>query len=189
MLHPGGGAAGEGVLVLVGTNPVVSHGYGTTLPDPIRHLRDYRGRGGRVWVLDPRGTETAAHADAHLAGRPGTDAVVRAAIARSVLADVVDGRRPVCASPADLLTLQDVLAPFTVDRAARTAGVDAQALQQLVDEIGAGRGGAGARGDDVRDRYDHVARRRAGRVAALGRPRADRLARPTRWHGLPRRAV
>jgi anaerobic selenocysteine-containing dehydrogenase len=140
MLNPVWDAAGDGVLVLVGTNPVLSHGYGTTLPDPIRHLRDYRGRGGRVWVLDPRRTETAAHADAHLAVRPGTDAVVLAAIARSVLADVVDGRRPVRASPADLLTLQDLLAPFTVERAARTAGVDAHALQQLVDEIGSARG-------------------------------------------------
>jgi anaerobic selenocysteine-containing dehydrogenase len=135
MLNPVWDAAGDGVLVLVGTNPVVSHGYGTTLPDPIRHLRDYRRRGGRVWVLDPRRTETAAHADAHLAVRPGTDAVVLAAIAGAVLADVGDAGRRVRATPEDLAALQEVLAPFTVERAARAAGIDADALQQLIDAV------------------------------------------------------
>ena len=71
MLNPVWDPASAGVLVLVGTNPVVSHGYGTTLPDPIGYLREYRERGGKVWVIDPRRTETAAHADDHLPVRPG----------------------------------------------------------------------------------------------------------------------
>ena len=78
MLNPVWDPASAGVLVLVGTNPVVSHGYGTTLPDPIGYLREYRERGGRVWVIDPRRTETAAHADEHLAVRPGRDVALLA---------------------------------------------------------------------------------------------------------------
>ena len=71
MLSPVWDAAAGGLLLLVGTNPVVSHGYGTTIPDPVRHLRDHRRLGGRLWVIDPRRTETAALADEHLAVRPG----------------------------------------------------------------------------------------------------------------------
>jgi anaerobic selenocysteine-containing dehydrogenase len=54
-----------GLLVLVGHNPVVSHGYGTALPDPVTYLRRFRAGGGTLRVLDPRHTESAASADAH----------------------------------------------------------------------------------------------------------------------------
>ena len=79
MLNPVWDPSVPGLLILVGTNPVVSHGYGTSLPDPIRYLREYRARGGRVWVLDPRRTETAALADAYIPVRPGADVAVLAA--------------------------------------------------------------------------------------------------------------
>ncbi len=60
MMNPLWDPTSPGLLMLVGTNPVVSHGYGTTLPDPINYLREFRAVGGRVWVLDPRRTESAA---------------------------------------------------------------------------------------------------------------------------------
>ena len=48
------------LLVLFGTNPVVSHGHSTGLADPVVRLREIQARGGEVWVVDPRRTETAA---------------------------------------------------------------------------------------------------------------------------------
>ena len=66
MLNPVWDPTVPGLAIFVGTNPVISHGYGTALPDPIRYLREYRARGGRVWVLDPRRTETAALADVYV---------------------------------------------------------------------------------------------------------------------------
>lgn len=79
MLNPVWDPDRPGLLLLIGTNPVVSHGYGTTLPDPVRRLRDFRARGGRVWVVDPRRTESAQLADAHLPVRPGGDVALLAA--------------------------------------------------------------------------------------------------------------
>ena len=90
MLNPVWDPESPGLLLLVGTNPVVSHGYGTAFPDPVRHLRDYRARGGRVWVLDPRRTETAAQADEHVAVRPGSDVAVLAAVAAALLEEGAD---------------------------------------------------------------------------------------------------
>ena len=48
----------KGTGCVVGTNPVVSHGYGTASWIS-RHLRSFRRGGGRIWVLDPRRTESA----------------------------------------------------------------------------------------------------------------------------------
>ena len=53
------------MLILVGTNPVVSHGHGNGIADPVRRLRAQQER-GPVWVIDPRRTETARLADRHL---------------------------------------------------------------------------------------------------------------------------
>lgn len=141
MLNPVWDPTAPGVTVFVGTNPVVSHGYGTALPDPVRRLRDFRAGGGRVWVLDPRSTETAASADAHLAVRPGGDVAVLAALANALLSDGADAQelQDHC-DPGEVAALRVALAPFTIERAARAADVDAAAIERLVDDVRAAPG-------------------------------------------------
>lgn len=77
------------LTLLVGTNPVVSHGHLNALPVPTAALRRLAER-GEVWVLDPRHTETARLATRHLAPRPGTDHAVLAFLVRSLLAEGAD---------------------------------------------------------------------------------------------------
>ena len=153
MANPVWDPTSAGLLVLVGTNPVVSHGYGTTLPDPIRYLREHRGRGGRLWVLDPRRTETAALADEYVDVRPGGDVAVLAWLAREVLAV---GPRPDTVSSEDAQTLAAVLAPFDLDRAAGDADVDPAALVRLRRRR---LGPPGPAGDGVRNGRHHECRR------------------------------
>ncbi|MGZ4757514.1 MAG: molybdopterin-dependent oxidoreductase, partial [Acidimicrobiales bacterium] len=136
MLSPVWDATSGGLLLLVGTNPVVSHGYGTTIPDPVRHLRAHRRLGGRLWVLDPRRTETAALADEHVPVRPGADVAVLAAVARAVLAEGHDPDEVARFCTAeDLDRLRVALAPFTPARAAEVAGVDIEAVERLVADV------------------------------------------------------
>lgn len=136
MLNPVWDPTRPGVLLLLGTNPVVSHGYGTALPDPIRHLREYRRRGGEVWVLDPRHSETAALADEHLTIRPGADVAVLAAVASALLADGADTDEiALRCAPDEIAELREVLAPFTIARAAAAAGVDAALITRMVDAV------------------------------------------------------
>ena len=141
MLSPVWDATAGGLLLLVGTNPVVSHGYGTTIPDPVRHLRAHRRLGGRLWVIDPRHTETAALADEHLAARPGADVVVLAAVASALL---IDGHDPAEVAdfcrPSDIEALRVALAPFTVERAARVADIEVEAVERLIAEVRSCRG-------------------------------------------------
>ena len=67
-------------FLIIGANPVVSNGSLMSAPDMRRRLAEIRARGGRVVVVDPRRTETAALADEHLAIRPGGDALLLAAM-------------------------------------------------------------------------------------------------------------
>ena len=136
MLNPVWDPDKPGLLVLVGTNPVVSHGYGTAFADPIRRIRDYRRRGGEVWVLDPRRTETCAIADEHVPIRPGSDIAVLGAIARALLVHGGDADELAThCEPAAVDRLRDALARFSTERAADAAGVDHSAIVRLVDAV------------------------------------------------------
>ena len=79
------------LAIYLGSNPAVSNGYLTMLPDPQRRIRAFRKRGGKLWVIDPRRTQTAALADRHLAIRPGSDAVLLAWLVRELLSDAGGG--------------------------------------------------------------------------------------------------
>ncbi len=61
-------------LLMLGANPAVSNGSLWMVPKFREKVRDLHARGGSLIVVDPRRTETARLADAHLAIRPGTDA-------------------------------------------------------------------------------------------------------------------
>jgi anaerobic selenocysteine-containing dehydrogenase len=127
---------GAGLLLLVGTNPVVSHGYGTALPDPIARLREFRAAGGRVWVVDPRRTESAALADRHLAVRPGTDHLVLAALVRELLEDGADeSELAAWCAPDDVAALREAVAPFTIPAVAAAAGIAVDGLAALVADV------------------------------------------------------
>ena len=73
------------LLLLFGSNPVVSHGHSNAIPDPVRRLREFQSRDGQIWVIDPRRTETARLADHHLQLRPGTDWLVLGWLVRRLL--------------------------------------------------------------------------------------------------------
>jgi anaerobic selenocysteine-containing dehydrogenase len=74
--------------MLIGSNPVVSHGHTVGLPNPRGAIRDLA-KHAEVWVVDPRYTETARLATHHLAPRPGADYAVLAYLVREVLRDGV----------------------------------------------------------------------------------------------------
>lgn len=132
MVNPSWDPDGGGLLLIVGSNPVVSHGYGTALPDPIRYLRTHRTNGGRLWVVDPRRTETAHQADGHLQVLPGTDVPILATLAASLL----DGVTEIAGCTADdLESLRAVLDGWTVERAAAISDIDIELVEALVRDV------------------------------------------------------
>lgn len=69
-------------FLVLGGNPMASNGSLMTVPDFRKRLKALQARGGKMVVIDPRRSETAAVADAHHFIRPGTDAAFLIAILR-----------------------------------------------------------------------------------------------------------
>ena len=118
-------------LLIIGANPVVSNGSLMSAPDMRRRIDRIRARGGRVVVVDPRRTETAAAADEHLAIRPGADALLLAAMLQVIIAQgwARLGRL------AGRVEHFDALAAFARDlppeRVARRTGIPPTAIRRL----------------------------------------------------------
>ena len=74
-------------LLMLGANPMASNGSLMTTPDFPNRAKAIKQRGGRIVVLDPRRTETAAIATEHHFVRPGGDVVVLLAMLRTILVE------------------------------------------------------------------------------------------------------
>ncbi len=131
----------RGLTLLLGSNPVVSHGHSSGLVDPVTVMRTLAGRGG-LWVADPRRTETARLANGHLAIRPGSDPAVLAFLVGAVLAEGLDDRvylhHRVVAT--DLAVVARVVEPWTLERAAERTGLAPDELTRLLDALRASPG-------------------------------------------------
>ncbi len=118
-------------LLILGANPLVSNGSILTAPGIERRLKDLKLRGGRLVVVDPRRTETAAIADLHLPIRPGGDAFLLAALVHTLaaegrldpgrLAAFTDGRE----------RLAEAVRPFSPEAVAARTGLHAAAIRTL----------------------------------------------------------
>lgn len=123
------------LTIVVGTNPVISHGHTTGFADPVRRLRRLRNQ-GELWVVDPRETETSRLATGHLRPVAGRDHAVVAHLVRQALARHRDDDylRQHCTG-ADVLAA--AVERFTLDNAARWSGVPAAELTRLDDAVAA----------------------------------------------------
>ncbi|MGY0066391.1 molybdopterin oxidoreductase family protein [Streptomyces sp. QTS137] len=124
-------------LLLIGANPLESNGSLCTAPDFPGRLRALRARGGTLTVVDPRRTRTARLADRHIAVRPGTDALLLAAMASVLveerLVDLGD-----CAPHVQGLTeLAHAVRDFTPEAVAPACDVDAGTIRTLARELAA----------------------------------------------------
>ena len=118
------------LVVLIGTNPAVSHGHLNGFPDPIVRLREIARR-GELWVIDPRRTETARLATRHLAPRPGTDYAVLAHLVRELLRDGAD--HDYLRTHADGVDrLREAVEPYDLATAASRSGLPEGDLVDLI---------------------------------------------------------
>jgi len=60
-------------LIIVGANPAISKWSFLQVSNPIRRLKEIEARGAKIYIVDPRRTETAKVAGEHVFIRPNTD--------------------------------------------------------------------------------------------------------------------
>jgi anaerobic selenocysteine-containing dehydrogenase len=130
------------VIVLVGTNPVVSHS-GPYVAAPTVHqipkLKAFQARGGKLIVVDPRITETARVADIHLQVRPGVDTELFAGLIRIVLENAWHDREFCDRWVTNLPELEHAVAPFTPGLVAERVGISAAQLMETAKVIAGAR--------------------------------------------------
>ena len=118
-------------FLVFGANPVVSNGSLMSAPDMGRRLRAIRARGGRVVVVDPRRTETANAADEHVAIRPGTDALLLAAMLHVVFTEGLVNLGRLEGRVTNLEALSALVRELPPERVARRTGVAADTTRRL----------------------------------------------------------
>jgi anaerobic selenocysteine-containing dehydrogenase len=127
-------------LVVIGANPLVSNGSIATAADFGGKLKALQRRGGRLTVIDPNRTRTAAMADRHIAPRPGTDAALLFAVV-NVLFDeeLIDADLGGLAPHViGVEQVQAMALEFPPETVAEHCGVDAQEIRALARDIAAG---------------------------------------------------
>ena len=123
------------LLVILGANPMVSNGSLWTVPDFRGKARDLRARGGRLVVIDPRRTETAAIADRHIPIRPGGDAFLLLGVVHALFAEDRVRLGSMAAHVAGVDALARAIAAFSAERVAARCGVDAATIRELARDL------------------------------------------------------
>ncbi|MFE2285983.1 molybdopterin-dependent oxidoreductase [Streptomyces sp. NPDC059443] len=124
-------------LLVVGANPVESNGSLCTAPDFPGRLKALRARGGTLVVVDPRRTRTAKLADRHLAPRPGSDALLLAALAHTLLAEKTAGPGALAEHVLGLRELAEALGSFTPEAVAPACDLPAEEIRDLARALAA----------------------------------------------------
>jgi anaerobic selenocysteine-containing dehydrogenase len=122
------------LLIMMGANPLVSHGSFLTAPRIKDRMQDIVRRGGRVVVIDPRRTETAQTFE-WLGIVPDADAFLLLSLLQVMfaegLADLARVNR--CADGLDWL--RALCRPFAPEATAARTGVDAESVRSLARDL------------------------------------------------------
>lgn len=119
-------------LVIMGANPYASNGSLCTAPDFPGRIEAIRARGGKVVVVDPRRSRTAEEADQWIAIRPGTDALLLAAMATTLAQEgLVAVGEHVAPHVHGVEEVVAALADFTPEAVEMATGVTAGEIRAL----------------------------------------------------------
>lgn len=122
-------------MLILGGNPLASNGSIMTVPDVEKRLKAIQARGGKVVVVDPRRTETAAIADQHIFVRPGGDAALLFGLLNTLFEEGLtrDSHLPV--DGLDLV--RAAIADFSAEAMSPRCGVPAGQIRQLARDFAA----------------------------------------------------
>jgi anaerobic selenocysteine-containing dehydrogenase len=119
-------------LIVVGANPVVSKWSFLQVSNPAKRLKEIERRGGRVYVVDPRRTETAKVAGEHVFIRPGTDVFFYLAFLNELIATGGVDRDRVTRFMTGFEDVARLVAAWPAERTEAVTGIPAATLRGMV---------------------------------------------------------
>ncbi len=122
-------------MLILGGNPLASNGSIMTVPDVEKRLKAIQARGGKLVVVDPRRSETAAMADQHLFVRPGGDAALLFGLLNTLFEE---GLTRASHLPVDGLDeVRTAVAGFTAEAMSPLCAIPAEQIRQLARDFAA----------------------------------------------------
>ena len=121
-----------GCLIMVGANPAMSKFSFLNLPDPLGRLQAIERRGGRVFWIDPRRTESARAVGEHVFIRPGSDLFFYLGFLQALIAAGGVDRQRVARHMDGYQALAALVRPWTPERCAAATGIAPDRLHELV---------------------------------------------------------
>ncbi len=118
------------LLLIVGANPLVSHGSVLTAPRIKDALQQIVARGGRVVVADPRRSETA-RAFEHLPVRADSDAWLLSAMLHVIFDEGLEDADAIERQARGAQELRRLVGPHPPEHAAALTGVPAETIRDL----------------------------------------------------------
>jgi anaerobic selenocysteine-containing dehydrogenase len=122
------------LLVVMGANPAASQGSLLAAPDVMGIIGAIRKR-GKVIVIDPVRTATAARADEWLPITPGTDAALLLAVAHTLFDEELVALGELAPYIDGLDRMHQVAADWSPERVAGVTGIDAERIRALAREL------------------------------------------------------
>jgi formate dehydrogenase len=126
-------------LLMLGANPLVSHGSVLTAPRVRDQLQAITARGGRIVVVDPRRTETARQFE-HVAVNPDADAWLLLSLLQVVFEEGLADRRFLAGWTRGAARLEQLAAAHTPESTEQRTGVPAATVRALARDFAAADG-------------------------------------------------
>ncbi|NJM52706.1 MAG: pyridoxal-phosphate dependent enzyme, partial [Blastocatellia bacterium] len=121
-------------FLILGGNPLASNGSLMTSPDVKNRLEAIEKR-GKVVVIDPRKTETAAFASEHFFIKPATDAYFLLAIINTLFAENLVNLGRLAEFTDSVKILREVSNEFTPEKAENLTGISADEIKRITREF------------------------------------------------------
>ena len=119
-------------LIIVGANPAISKWSFLQVSNPIRRLKEIEGRGAKIFIVDPRRTETAKVAGEHVFIRPNTDVFFYLSFLHELLATTTIDRDHVDQYMTGFEELCAVAEAWPPERTAEVTQIPANTLRAMV---------------------------------------------------------
>ena len=123
--------------LLLGANPAASNGSMVALGDARKRLKAIVKRGGRIVLIDPRRTETAAWCTQHAAIRPGGDAALLLGMLHVLFAEGRVAKDAIASFADGLVELEALAARFAPERVGPAIDIPADTIRQVARDFGA----------------------------------------------------
>ena len=122
-------------MLMLGGNPLASNGSIMTVPDVRKRLKTLQARGGKLVVVDPRRTETAAIADEHWFIKPSGDAAFLLAMVHVLLNESLAKPGHLQNLLKDLDALKAAVQAFSPETTAAQSGIAPDTTRRLAREL------------------------------------------------------